>query len=347
MGKSLTIGGKKVVPASKAGVKLRVTTDLNGEDVSLWIHAVRGVEAGPTLTLLSGLHGHEWLSVEIVRRAFEQADPAKMRGNLIVVPVANPVAFCAGARHTPDGSETPDLNRAFPGYWTWITEQLASSIVDNVLSTTDYLIDFHLGSWGTIMASVTYAQDLPDKEVVAKSDQMAKAYGYPCINRANVVTAFPGPRSAAAYASAKIGIPTIISEMGGVGFGKQQEEIWINRNLVGITNVMKLLGIIDGEQVLPDRYLVWEKRWRLNPSVAGYFHPLAEPEEIIMKEVQEGELLGRVLSPYTFEEVEALRSPGHGLVFYAATRKPIRPGFWAFGIVELDDPNCHWVARGE
>lgn len=347
MDKKLVLAGETTRPGQRNVTRVPVTADLNGAQVAVWVHTLVGEEPGPTLTVLSTLHGCEWQSIEVVRRLITAVSPSNMRGALVAIPVGNPVAFGDLTRNTRDESDSPDLNRSFPGKYTWIAEQIAGRIVQEVFAVSDYLIDFHFGNWGVFMGEVLYGQDFPDKEVVERSKQLAKAFGYPCVQKANICTEFPGPKSATGYAGASMGIPSIAVELGGAGFARELEEQWIRANLTGVTNVMKHLGMLPGEPDLPDKYLLWEKRWRVNPSIGGYLHPVAEADQMIMKEVESGETLGKVISPYTFEELESLDSPGPGIVFYTARSYPVRPGEWAFGVIRLDHPGTRWVRASE
>ena len=68
---------------------------------------------------------------------------------------------------------------------------------------------------------------------------------------------------------------------------------------------------------------------------------------MMVREVQAGELLGRVWSPYTLEVVEELRSPFRGLVDMAPRAYPARPGDWAYLVVDLDDGGSRWIGRDE
>jgi len=338
----LKVGGRKVAPGERRVVRVPVTTDLNGSDIAITIHALAGAEGGPTLALLCTLHGGEWLPIEFLRRLLAGVDPGEMRGNLLVVPVANPVAFAAGTRATPDISDCPDLNRAFGNEFNWIASQLARTLVEEVLRQSDYMMDFHGGGFGRIMADTTVPVDVADKRVVSESLAMAKAFGYPIINPARVVQEFPGPRSSFGYAAAVLGVPNCGPEIGGAGFDEALEEKWTDENLVGTLNVMKHLGIIEGQPKLPPRYLLYLKRWRVNPNVGGYLHPVVKPAET-NRPVKEGELLGRVISPYSYEEVEQLRAPGDGYLLYNCRSYPVRPGYWAFGVIDGRHPSTLWV----
>lgn len=337
----LEIREQRFEPSSKQVVALPVTTDLSGGEIKLYIHVVTGREPGPVLALLSTTHGSEFLTVEVIRRLVQGLDPSEMKGTVLAVPVGNPVALQTLTRNTPDESDAPDLNRVFPGHNTWIAEQLAKVITEAVLKNADYLMDFHMGLWGSVMGTVSYGVDF-DQDVVNTSRNMAFAFGYPCIKAGKVATSFPGPGSARGYAGAALKIPSIGADVGGAGFDRAHEEKWLRINVDGIRNVMIFAGILEGQLKLPDKYLMWGKRWRVNPSVGGYFLPEIPPHDL-MREVKEGELLGRVLSPYTFEVLEELRSPGDGIVFYTARNYPVRPGDWTYGVIDLHDKNTNWI----
>jgi predicted deacylase len=322
---------------------LDVTTRLDGTVLRIPLHVITGSERGPTLTLTSTLHGGEWLSIEVFRRLVQELDPGVMRGKLLVIPVANPHAFQNLTRNTPDESDEADLNRSFPGGDTWLTLQIAREITGQVLSQTNYLIDFHLGPWGSALADVNYGQDIPDEETRGKAATMARAFGFPCIRRLNLVTGFPGPRSIAAYAAVKLGIPAVGTGIGGSGFDPGLEERWIETSVTGIRNVMMHLGMLDGTPDIPSPYLTFQGRGhRVAPSVGGYLHPIVSPDSLL-KEVHKGEMLARVMSPYTFEELEVLRSPVNGVLFGVARPYPVQPGDWAYFVADLDDPETRWV----
>ena len=347
MVEKLSIGGQDIKRGQRTVVALPVTVDLDGNHITIYAHVLAGVKPGPTLALLSMLHGSEWQSMEVVKRVLDELDPADMSGNLIAVPVCNPVAFGQLTRNTPDESDRPDLNRVFPGggHWTSIASQIASVIAREVMAPADAMIDFHLMSaWGQILVEVVCGIDYPDPEVVASSQAMARAFGVPSIHEARVVSSHLGPRCATGYFSGVLGRPAISAEVGGAGFRPSEEEKWVQANVRGITNVMKHMGILKGEQELPpERFLVWEdsSMWVVNPSKGGYLIPAVEPERL-MGEVQKGELLGTVISPYTFEELERLEAPGRGVLFYCSRTCAVRPGDWAFGVVDLEDPSTRW-----
>ncbi len=49
-----------VEPGTRQVIRLPVTTDLNGAEIAVYVHAIRGKKPGPTLALTTAQHGDEW-----------------------------------------------------------------------------------------------------------------------------------------------------------------------------------------------------------------------------------------------------------------------------------------------
>ena len=340
-GNGLVVGGQTVAPGEKRAIGIPVTRGLNGATLRLWVHALHGKFDGPTLVLLSTLHGGEWFSIPVLRDLVAGVDLGRLHGSILVVPVANPPALVFQTRSMPDESDTPDLNRIFPGTHTWTSDQLVATLVREVVSKASALLDFHMGPWGSAFRDILIGADFA-AEVTAESERLALAFGSPVIRRANVATGFPGPRSAIGYAGAVRGIPALGVEVGGVGFGPALEQRWKNETVDGIRRVLHAMGM-DSEPPAssrPARQLIYRDSHRVNPSRAGILRSRFGGDAL-GTEVESGTLLGQVVSPYTFEVVEELRAPAHGLLFYSARDYPVRPGDWAFGIADLQE--SRWV----
>ena len=319
--------------------RIHVTTDLNGGPIVLNAHVVVGEKPGPTFFASSTLHGGEWASIEAVRRILDSLDPATLSGVFIGLPVANPTAFGLMTRSTPDESDNVDLNRVFPGHESWITEQIAAKISSEILPHVDALVDFHYGTWGSAFGAISYGADFPDPEVAARSRAMAHAFGFQLV-RAQATQQFPGPRSMVGYAGSK-GIAGIIGGVGGAGFEPELEERWLEINVSGTRNVLRYLEMLD-EPVEHRRALEFRKMIRVNPSIGGFLYPERASDDF-GREVSSGELLAKVVSPYTFEVLEELRAPCDGYLMYYPRWYPVRPGDWAFGVIDKHDPETKWV----
>jgi predicted deacylase len=326
---------------TRTRVDLPVTMGLNGQPLALSAHVLRGVTPGPVVALLSTLHGNEWFSIFAMRRLVESLDPQRLRGTVIVVPVANPPAFGRLTRNMPDPSDSPDLNRVFPGQWTWTSDLIAATLTDHVLRQATCLLDFHVGPWGHADCDILIGDDLPP-EVAAESERLALAFGSPIVRRSNVVSSFPGPRSAIGYAGNVLGIPSLGVEIGGAGFAPELERAWIQSTVDGVLAVFGALEMIENPpDPRPVRQLVYRNAHRVNPRVGGWLHSRYGGDRL-GQPVTAGTLLGAVHSPYTDEIIEELRAPVDGLLYYVSRNYPVHPGGWAFGIA-ASDGDARWV----
>jgi predicted deacylase len=311
---------------------LPLTTDLNGGKVALTVHRIAGRADGPTLGIVGTVHGNEWFYIEVIRRLIDELKVTELSGSVRIIPVANPSAFGQFSRTTPDDSDTPDLNRAFPGRYTSITERLAAAIEQEILAHCDYLIQYDCGPWGWAIGEVMYGMDYPDPAVNEASRAMAVSYQWPLIRGGKLFTEHPGPKSLAGYAGSKYKIPSILPEIGGSGFDEALEEEWIQANLRGTKGVMEYLDMLPASSSPEHPQYLCPLRARVNPTFGGMLQVRVSPSEL-GREVSAGQLLGTVVDPYTFEVLEELRSPGDGWLFYVSRSKPVRPGDFAIGVM--------------
>ena len=339
---TITIAGQTTHGGARGLVRTPVTRDLTG-DVDIVAHVVAGRQDGPTLLLLSMLHGNEWFSAVVLRELLRELDPATLRGNVIAIPVANAVAMATATRCIQDNADEPDANRTFGGPYQWLSNQVTRVLSDEFIARSDALIDYHVGDWGATMADVSYVTDYTNPEVAARSKAMALAYGFPVLHALTIYSGLRGARTSLGHAGEKYGIPGIVAEVGGLGWGEPQEQRWIRQNVDGTLGVMRQLGMLDGVVKPPPRYLHFHEYFRVGPSVGGYLEPsvgLARQ----FTEVAKGELLARVHHAMTFEPIEEIRSPGRGIIFYACRSQMVRPGGWGFGVASLEDSRTRWEA---
>ena len=76
---------------------------LVGADLRLTMHVVRGAAGpGPSLGLLAGVHGDEVGGIRSIRDVLASLAVERLRGTVVAVPVANPLAWAAGTRVSPE-----------------------------------------------------------------------------------------------------------------------------------------------------------------------------------------------------------------------------------------------------
>ena len=234
------------------------------------------------------------------------------------------------------------MNRLWPGGFNWIAEQCAATISRVVLPKVNALIDFHFGMWGNTLGLNTYGDDFPDAKLNEAVRKLAFAYGFPLLHRVHVCAGYPGPRSVMGFAGLKFGIPGFAAEVGGMGFGLEYENKLHDLNQKGVVNVMRHLGMLPGAPELPSKFLDYTVNHRVDPSKGGLLIPEHEPDHIL-REVKKGEVLARIVSPYTFEEIEKLVAPCDGVLNLVPRTYMVRPGDWAFFVADTTAPDSKWV----
>lgn len=298
----LQIGGVSVEPGQRTVGRLPVTRRASGEMLELALHILRGHREGPTLGLFGTSHGDEAYAIEIIRATLAQLNPAEVRGTILAIPVGNPVAFESFTRTTGQGMNTDknNMNRVFPGSPDgWLTEQIAHSISSQFVPQLDYLIDYHCGGLETGIDYILMEER--EGEAGRISLELSRLYGTELLFQMKT-PAHGGTLSEHAHSR---GIPTVVAELGGcipVRTG------YLARCVQGARNIMIHLGMLDGRMHLPAEQLLMHRRMLVRPRSGGLFIPEVGFDRL-GKTVPGGTVLGRVISPHTFEELDVLRAP--------------------------------------
>lgn len=283
-----------------------VLDDLPGPSLRIPYWRVVGTRPGPHLTVLAGIHGTEYTSIAAVRRFGAALDPATLAGTVTAVPIVNVPAFWVRSPFVvPVDGE--NLNRVFPGDPAGgYSARLAHHIHSTFIVGSDFLIDAHAGDLPEALEPFAMYEQSP---VQARSRELALAYGVGHILRqASAVRTVAGSTSAAA---ADLGIPAIIAESGQNGL---VDPAAVAQHLAGLTNVARLLGILDGPAVsmpAPVEYDGWA--WVRTP-VAGWW----EPAVGVGTGVAEGELLGTVTDLETGDST-SFAAPAAGVPLFLTT----------------------------
>lgn len=332
--------GQALHPMEHRILTVPVTKDL-GVDINMTAHVLSGREDGPTLLITSMLHGEEWFSTLIIRELIRTLDLSKLRGTIIAIPVANESAFNTASRCVLDNSDEPDANRSFDGRYHCLTNLICRCIEENFLSKADCLIDYHIGTWGNRMADIGYGSDYEDEELIRVSRGMAKAYCFPVLHAMKLNVGTHSRRTAMGCAGVKYGIPAIVPEIGGLGFGEAQEDAWIQENIKGILGNLCFLNMLDGEIPYREAYLEVGDYYRVSPKNGGYVEVVLDRADALTP-VKRGELMANVIDPKTFAVLEELRSPCDGIIFYGCRNYMVRPGGWVFGVADMENGSSTW-----
>ena len=298
---------------------IEVCTLATGAPLRIVVHDIDGVPGGPTLGVSALIHGDEVTGPEVIRRLTEAVDPARLRGRLRLVPVANPLAFQALTRGTPLAVESGNLNRVFPGDPTLdLPARLAHALHTQFLDGITHLVDLHAGGTFPI---VDYSISLRDVD-------MALAFGQRVVRQ---VEGYAGTMGALAAAQQK---SSLVAEIGG-GYALDAE--YVEMGLRGVLNVMRHLKMLDGRPELPPRQTVLTEITTLRPGHGGLLYSQIAAGAM-STEIPRGTLLGRVVSPYTFETLEEFRVPyGRNVVLLLRQGiTAVNPGDYGYMLGNLD-----------
>lgn len=272
--------------------------------VNVPVGIISGEEQGPILCITAGVHGSEYPGIEAATRTFAETSPRHVKGAIIIVPVVNVPGFEAG-----DANECPidkvNLNRIFPGDKNGsIGQAIAYTLMEEIVLKANYLIDLHGGDLTEMLTPFTVFFSTGNPSVDDTSRKLAMVCG----------TEFIHDRSRAPlpgfliYETAKRGIPAVIHEAGGLGTYREED---IARHLEAIGNVLRYLGILEGEPIVDPsiKQKIVGPTFDVRSKTGGIFYPQTKPGETISK----GQTLG-LIKNIRGEIVEEIVSQTNGIV---------------------------------
>jgi len=293
----------------KAVGSIKVGEDADKRPVELPFLVARGVEDGPRLVVNAGVHGDELSGVAIVRRVLSEVEVEQLRGTVIGVPVVNVMAYDAGLRWDP--ADPKDMNRRFPGdSGGSLTDRLAHLFFHEIALSADYIIDLHSGDLAEVFHPHARVRC---RDGSGRSMMLIHAFGVELLWERERLEGM------LQVSAVRQGVPAITVEIGGGGVA---EPHMVDLGVEGVHNVMRVLGMMPGFAEVPEYQirLATRRPWLRSP-VAGIFRSELRLGDV----VEEDEVIGRVLNPWSFEEHE-IRSPSRGIVAGVRTNPVVRSG---------------------
>lgn len=282
----------------------RYQLDLGGEATP--VVEVTGTPDGPTLTVLTGVHGCEYAPMAAVRQWWPTLRDRDLHGTVRAVPVLNMPAFRArSAFVVPEDGK--NLNRCFPGNPEGsVTERLAHGAFTRLIEDSDALVDAHAGDLPEALEPFALYDAGPSE---SRALELALAYGLGYVIRQE-----PGPERAVAgstsAAAAEIGVPAIIAEAGGRGL---IESAAVSTHIRGLNGVLAALGMTNepAERRMADPVRLTRFLW-LYCAQAGWWQPTVKPGEAVSR----GHVLGTVTSIDGADVLETVTAPASGVPIF-------------------------------
>jgi predicted deacylase len=251
-------------------------------DVMIPYIIVNGSKVGPVLCVLGGIHPLEYASIQGVLRVALEIEPADLRGTLILIPVANTEGFNARAAFN-NPVDYVNQNMVFPGSPDGsLSRRVAHCLYENFVSKADALIDSHGGDLTEDVYKFVIFGNTEDEELKKKMMEMASCYDALYIETAKL------RGSSVGEALKKYCIPCITSESG-TPYPVREEEVAFHRD--GIVNVMKYMGMLEGEPEMKKRVPVNPEQAKFHAKQGGLWIQKAAAGERVKK----GQIIGEVV----------------------------------------------------
>lgn len=275
--------------------------------------AISGTVSGPTVLVTAGIHAAEYTGIEAAIRLGRDADPAQVRGILIVIPLLNRPGFYERSVYV-NPEDGDNLNRLFPGdpKGKW-GERFAHRLLTEIVTRCEYAIDLHAGDLIEDLTPFVIYRETSEAALDERIRKMADAYGA----RWAVKSAPTGERPGSLYALAALnGVASVLAESGGRGLLIEEDVV---RHVRGVTNILRAIGALDGapEPVAPPR-VVNSFDWLRSP-VEGIFHCRV----VVGQDVSAGDVVGELID-LVGEPLATVKAPVSGVVLFLVTSPAIK-----------------------
>ncbi|MCI5149353.1 MAG: succinate dehydrogenase [Candidatus Electrothrix sp. MAN1_4] len=297
--------GEKIDYGDVRNVHLAVGESYSSMAVDIQIHIRRGKEDGPVVFVTGALHGDEINGCGAIRQLIQDDDFQLEQGAVVLIPVLNLLAFERHSRYLPDRR---DLNRSFPGFVDGsLASRMAFTIFNEIVMRCDYGIDLHTASIRRTNYP-TVRGDLANAQV----RRLAEAFG------AEIIVNSKGPKNSFRREACRAGCPTIIMEGG---------EVWkvepgiVETSVRGIKNVLRELGMLEGNIERPAYQIVIEKSKWVRADQGGFLDFHINPGDIVEKDqpiATNSTILGL--------DQRTLYAPFNGVVMGMTSLPSISPG---------------------
>lgn len=295
----------------------------SGVEIATTVHTYEGAGEGPAVYVQAAQHGREVNGTEVIRRVHERLLDAEIAGRVVTVPVADPLTFDRVSYTTPEqlDSVNANMNRVWPGDPEGsLHERMAASLWEYA-GEADAVVDLHTGS-PDMLTHVVFMEGHEGSRALAEAfgtDLLLSEEAGEDANDEWQHRDFGGKLRVAAN---REGIPTITPEL---AHNKQIVEEAVETGVVGTLNVLRHLGLVD-EPVAAngDPELARNHLGRVTADDSGLFR--ADPDHAVGDVVEEGEYLGTLYDPTTFEPLQEARADRDGVLYSLTLESTVTAG---------------------
>jgi predicted deacylase len=274
------------------------------------------------VSFVSGLHGDEFEGLYLCHRLIQalrqiqKTQPEAFKGEVHIVPAANPSALNHGTRLWPFyGSDMNRMMGPHPG--VSIPVQMSQEIFNDLKKSSDLVVDIH--------ASNLHLKELPQIRIIEEFSEELLPLALQ--THTDIIWIHPMAgvfESTLGYNLNKINIPTLVIE---TGTSLRIEPDFVDRLFYGMMRLLHHQGVLaslpSDIPYVPTPQVVYPR----GVAQASAKHSGLFVSRIALgQRVGEDEIIGHVLDPVEGIVLEEVTAPGNGLLFTLREQPAVHSG---------------------
>jgi predicted deacylase len=281
----------------------------DGTTLTIAVTVLVGSRPRPRLAAIGGVHGNEYPGPLAILELARDLRPETLKGTVVLVPFANPLAYNAGSRVSPE--DGVNLNRVFPGSAAGtLTHRMADALVTGIIQDADLAIDLHSAeATGEMMPMAGFRERGDD--IARRSARAAAAFR---LEMNWMMRWAPGTLSTALN---ERGVAAVGCEIGGGGVAASTDVALYRQ---GIERCLRFLGI-HGDPLSVEPPNTVEVMDDIVAPVSGLIVDRAD----LRAPVRIGQVVATIRDTWG-ETVAELRSPWDGRVVHVRHFRQVRAG---------------------
>ena len=297
--------------------KLNARIVINDTD-SLPVTIIKGKGSGPVFTMIAGIHGFEYPPVIAVQQLMQEIDSSKLKGTLIILPIANVASFY-GRSPFVNPADSKNLNTAFPGKENGTpTERIAYTITNKIFPETDIVLDIHGGDANEdLLPFICYYDNNENPKETALAARLSEASGFDNIVSYPYTLTKTEPALYAFKQAVQDGKTALSIEAGKLG-NVQEDAVSLIKS--GVYNILAALEMYD--YTLPHSKPVvkqiYNRQAYIKSTVQGVFYSPKKAGDKVIK----GEIVGYITDEFG-HKIQEVNSPESGTILYKIGTPPV------------------------
>ncbi|RYJ14716.1 succinylglutamate desuccinylase [Halogeometricum borinquense] len=300
----------------------------SGMPVETTVHTY-GDGTGPTVYVQAAQHGREINGTEVIRRIHERLDSDDLSGTLVTVPVADPLTFDRVSYTTPESLDAvhSNMNRVWPGDEEGSLHERMAAALWEYAGEADYIVDLHTGS-PEMLTHTVYLDGDDDCRRLAEAFGTELLLAEAAGDDADTEWSERNFGGKLRVAATRAGIPSITPEL---AHNKQLVEPAIETGVRGVFNVLREVEMLSGDPEIPaEQTTARNHLGRVSAAESGLFHP--GPDAELGRQVEEGDHLGRVYHPTTYEVLQEATADRAGVIYSVCREATVTAGQTLVGV---------------